>query len=79
MRSTGLLKHAAWVTALCAVYGCDNSSDGEEATRPVVAGFNAVADISQVTFLREEEVWAAPDYGGATQFNSVDGGQYDMN
>ena len=79
MRATGLLKHAAWVTALCAVYGCDNSSDGEEATRPVVAGFNAVADISQVTFLREEEVWAALDYGGATQFNSVDGGQYDMN
>lgn len=80
MISTKLAKHALWAVAACAAYGCDNGSDDDSASaRPVIAGFNAVADLPQVTFLREEEVWSALDYGGATEFNSVDRDQYDMN
>jgi hypothetical protein len=75
-RSAGHLLLAA---TLCVAYGCDNSSDSSDSARPVVAGLNAVADLSQVTFLREEEVWSALDYGAATSFRSVDADQYDIN
>jgi hypothetical protein len=75
------MKYLLWFAALSGVYGCDNSGsdDDGDTARPLVAGFNAVADLSQVTFLREEQVWAALDYGSATEFNSVDRDQYDMN
>jgi hypothetical protein len=63
------------------VYGCHSSSDddSEGAERPLLGGFNAVPDMPQITFLREEEVWSALAYGNATVFRSVDTGQYDIN
>jgi hypothetical protein len=62
---------------------CDNggSSDdgGDSASRPLVAGFNAVANMGTITFLREEERWSALEYGQGTDFRNVGADQYDLN
>ena len=61
---------------------CDHggSSDGaDSASRPVVAGFNAVANMGTITFLREEQRWADLGYGQATEFRDVGVDQYDIN
>jgi hypothetical protein len=65
---------------LASTAGCHNSSSSSsnDATKPVLAAFNAVADMPDVTFLREEEVWAALGYGVATGYRSVDADQYDL-
>ena len=70
---------------LCAallIVGCDSSSDdggdaGEQ--NPVVGAFNAVSDMSAVTFLREEEEWSSLEFGTGTDFKSVSPDQYDLN
>ena len=63
-----------------ATVGCDSSDDDENgASRPVLAAFNAVPDLPDATFLREEEVWSSMTYGVATDFRSVDADQYDVN
>lgn len=72
-------KALSCVCALAALYGCDSSSDSDGGARPLVAGFNAVADLPSVTVLREEEVWSALEYGNATVFRAVDADQYDIN
>jgi Domain of unknown function (DUF4397) len=65
------------------VAACDNSSDddggdaGEQ--NPVVGAFNAVSDMSAVTFLREEEEWSSLEFGAGTEFRSVGPDQYDFN
>jgi hypothetical protein len=62
--------------------GCDLSdsdSDNSSGDNPVLAAFNAVPDLPQITFLREEEVWSALYYGEATDFRSVGADQYDVN
>lgn len=66
---------AAW---LC---GCSSSgsSSGSSSQRPLLAAFNAVPDMAEITFLREEEVWSALEYGRATEFRGVDADQYDVN
>jgi hypothetical protein len=71
------------VVASVLAYGChssdDNDDDSPGALRPLLAGFNAVADMPAVTFLREEEVWATIEFGAGTAFKSVDADQYDVN
>ena len=64
----------------CAAAGCDRSSDSDDngAASPVLAAFNAVADLQDVTFLREEEVWKSIGYGTGTEFRTVDADQYDL-
>ena len=57
----------------------DESSGGDAATNPLLAAFNAVPDMAGITFLREEEVWTALEYGGGTEFRSVGADQYDVN
>ncbi|HZF29763.1 MAG TPA: DUF4397 domain-containing protein [Gammaproteobacteria bacterium] len=66
--------------AACAAAGCDHSSsdDADNGARPVLAAFNAVPDLQDVTFLREEEVWSSIAYGVGTDFRSVDADQYDV-
>ena len=62
--------------------GCHSSNDNDDAPgslRPLLAGFNAVADMPAVTFLREEEVWSTIEFGAGTAFKSVDADQYDVN
>jgi hypothetical protein len=73
--SAVLLLAAATLTA------CDNGSSSEEASgaRPLLAGFNAVPDMSSITFLREEEVWSSLEYGTGTAFRDVGADQYDLN
>lgn len=74
-----LLRALAILLALGA-YGCHNSSDDDsESERPILAAFNAVADLPPTTFLREEEVWSSIDFGVSTTFRSVDADQYDVN
>lgn len=59
---------------------CDNnSSDETSGAQPLLAAFNAVPDLGSTTFLREEEVWNALDYGVGTGFRSVGADQYDLN
>src|SRR5688572_13143322 len=74
-----LLRASAILLALGA-YGCHNSSsnDDSESARPILAAFNAVADLPPTTFLREEEVWSSIDFGVSTNFRSVDADQYDL-
>jgi hypothetical protein len=64
-----------------AAYGCHNSSDdaADSSAKPILAAFNAVADLPAATFLREEEVWSSIDFGISTGFGSVDADQYDVN
>lgn len=60
--------------------GCDSGRSGDDsAARPMLSAFNAVPDLGSITFLREEQVWAHLEYGGATEFRSVDADQYDVN
>src|SRR5688572_12777943 len=70
-------------TLAATLAACDNggSSDdgGDGASRPIVAGFNAAANMGAITFLREEQRWADLLYGQATEFRDVDADQYDMN
>jgi hypothetical protein len=71
------------VTLAAMLAACDNGNssddDGAGAARPLVAGFNAVPDMSTITFLREEERWAALEYGTGTEFRDVGADQYDLN
>lgn len=64
---------APLVLGLAACEGSDDSS-----ARPQLAAFNAVPDLADTTFLREEEVWASLIYGGATSYREVDADQYDV-
>jgi hypothetical protein len=65
---------------VAALTGCGSSGSSDSSgERPVLAAFNAVPDVAEITFLREEEVWSALEYGRATSFNSVDADQYDVN
>lgn len=69
---------AAALAALAS--GCSNSSnDDNPGARPLLAAFNAVADMRTITFLREEEQWATMEYGETTGFRGVDADQYDLN
>jgi len=81
MKRWDLLRRILCAAAALAVYGCDGSSDDDSAgaQRPLLTGFNAVPDMAAISFLREEELWSALDYGTATGFRSVDAGQYDIN
>ena len=66
--------------AALSAYGCDSSHDDDDGgARPLLAAFNAVPDMATITFLREEEVWSALDFGVGTEFRSVDADQYDVN
>jgi hypothetical protein len=65
----------ALATAACSS-SHGNSDNG--ATKPLLAGFNAAADMPDVTFLREEEVWSSIAYGVATSFRSVGQDTYNM-
>src|SRR5690606_6862625 len=72
-----------WATiGLACLGGCSSSgssSSESSGQRPLLAAFNAVPDMAAITFLREEEVWDALEYGRATEFRSVDADQYDVN
>jgi Domain of unknown function (DUF4397) len=69
----------AVLAATLAACDNDNSSGEESAARPLVAGFNAVADMGSITFLREEEDWSSLEYGAGTAFQNVGADQYDLN
>jgi hypothetical protein len=66
--------------AACTVLGCDHSSnhDDDSGVRPVLAAFNAVSDLPEATFLREEEAWSSMAYGVGSAFRGVDADQYDV-
>lgn len=68
--------------AAATLAACDNNDSSSEeaaAARPLIAGFNAVPDMGSITFLREEEVWSALEYGAGTAFRAVGADQYDLN
>lgn len=68
------------VLAAAATLGaCDNDSSDDGQQRPLLAAFNAVADMRTITFLREKEAWAALEFGTGTEFRAVDADQYDVN
>ncbi len=45
----------------------------------MLRAFHAVSDMGTITFLREEETWSSIEYGGTTDFRSVDPDQYNLN
>lgn len=59
-----------------ALAGCGGSNDSEG--RSQLVAFNAVPDVGEITFLREEEVWGSLVYGAATDDRDVDADQYDV-
>lgn len=73
----------AFVATLAATLAaCDSggsSDESDSASRPLVAGFNAVANMATITFLREEERWSDLEYGQGTEFRDVGVDQYDLN
>ena len=76
------LRMAFVVTLAATLAACDNggsSDDSEAPARPLVAGFNAVANMGTITFLREEERWTDLEYGEGTEFRAVGADQYDLN
>ncbi|HET7924057.1 MAG TPA: DUF4397 domain-containing protein [Rhodanobacteraceae bacterium] len=78
------LRTALVATLATTLAACDNGSSSSDdssggSDRPVVAAFNAVPDMAAITFLREEERWAALEYGNATEFRAVGADQYDLN
>ena len=61
------------------VVGCSHSGSNSDTTvKPLLAAFNAVPDMPDVTFLRVEEVWSSVAYGVGTSFRSVDADQYTL-
>jgi len=69
----------AIVLVALAAAGCSSHhGNNSGAARPLLAGFNAAADMPDVTFLRVEEVWSSLSYGVATSFRSVDEGPYNL-
>jgi hypothetical protein len=77
--SVGTYSRVLCAAAALSAYGCDSSHDDDGGARPLLAAFNAVPDLGTITFLREEEVWSALDFGVGTEFRSVDADQYDVN
>lgn len=77
----GLSRTILVATLVAAVAACDrdSSSSDNPGARPLIAAFNAVPDMRTITFLREEEVWTALEYGSATEFRDVGVDQYDLN
>jgi len=69
----------AAVAAAATACDRDSPSDDNPGARPIVAAFNAVPDMRAITFLREEEVWTALEFGTATEFRDVGADQYDLN
>ncbi len=77
-----IVKVIVVATLAASASGCDRGSSGSNGNadaRPLLAAFNAVSDMRSITFLREEEAWAALAFGEATVFRSVDADQYDLN
>lgn len=67
-----------WLSVMAvALAGCSGSDDGEG--RAQLVAFNAVPDVGEITFLREEEVWGSLVYGGATDDREVDADDYEVN
>ena len=61
------------------VVGCSKSGGNSDSTvKPLLAAFNAVPDMPDVTFLRVEEVWSSISYGVGTSFRTVDADQYNL-
>ncbi len=61
------------------VVGCSKSgSNSDNTVKPLLAAFNAVPDMPDVTFLRVEEVWSSIAYGVGTSFRTVDPDQYNL-
>ncbi|HEY8519700.1 MAG TPA: DUF4397 domain-containing protein [Gammaproteobacteria bacterium] len=72
-----LILGAALVLAAC---DRDDDDDGGATTQaPLLGALNAVQDMKDVTFLREEEEWTTITFGTATDFRAVDADQYDLN
>ncbi len=65
-----------WLSGALAVAlgGCGSSNDS--GGRSQLLAFNAVPDVGEITFLREEEVWTSLPYGGATSDREVDADEY---
>ncbi|MDJ0749556.1 MAG: hypothetical protein QNJ11_08725 [Woeseiaceae bacterium] len=63
--------------AVLALAAC--TSDDDSGDRPQLAAFNAVPDVAEITFLREDEVWSDLSYGSATSFREVDAEEYTVN
>jgi hypothetical protein len=80
IRMAAFARMSLVLAAAVAAFGCSSSKGGDDnAVKPLVAAFNAVPDMPDVTFLREEEVWSSMPYGAGTEFRSVDADQYDVN
>jgi len=61
------------------IVGCSHSGNNSDGTvKPTLVGFNAVADMPDVTFLRVEEVWSSINYGVGTSARSVDPDTYNL-
>ncbi len=61
------------------VVGCSKSGNSSDSpVKPLLAAFNAVPDMPDVTFLRVEEVWSSIAYGVGTNFRTVDADQYTL-
>ncbi|HVY63673.1 MAG TPA: DUF4397 domain-containing protein [Gammaproteobacteria bacterium] len=74
-----VLEWSLLVLAVVAVSACSKgSSSSDGGTKPLLAAFNGVADMPDVTFLRVEEVWSSIAYGVATGYRTVDADSYDL-
>jgi hypothetical protein len=62
------------------VSGCSKShGSGNGSVKPLLAAFNAAADMPDVTFLRVEEVWSSMPFASGTAYRSVDPDTYTIN
>ena len=62
------------------VSGCSKShGSGNGSVKPLLAAFNAAADMPDVTFLRVEEVWSSMPFASGTAYRSVDPDTYTVN
>jgi hypothetical protein len=62
---------------ILSLVGCN--TENESSNRPQMAAFNAVPDVAEITFLREDEIWSDLAYGTATGFREVDAIEYTVN
>jgi len=61
------------------VVGCSHKGSGsDDAVKPTLVAFNAASDMTDVMFLRVEEVWSSIAYGVGTSVRSVDPDTYEL-
>lgn len=74
-----LLRTLIVIATATTLAACDNDSSDDGQQRPLLAAVHSAPDMRTITFLREEEVWSALEFGTGTDFRAVDADQYDVN